>query len=86
MCFLCHIIHGFNSVCHADINFMTFILNYVPQSLFAFFVDVIVCHRGSLITGSSSGHLRLWSVVGVGEMRLPGENDVYVSFQLFFFS
>ena len=63
---------------------MTFILNYVPQSLFAFFVDVIVCHRGSLITGSSSGHLRLWSVVGVGEMRLPGENDVYVSFSFFF--
>ncbi|XP_046861047.1 WD repeat-containing protein 90-like [Xenia sp. Carnegie-2017] len=39
-------------------------------------IDVIVCHRGSLTTGSSSGHLRLWSVVGVGEMRLPGENDV----------
>ncbi|XP_046861004.1 WD repeat-containing protein 90-like [Xenia sp. Carnegie-2017] len=39
-------------------------------------IDVIVCHRGSLITGGSSGHLRLWSVVGVGEMRLPGENDI----------
>ena len=38
-----------------------------------FFPDVIFGHGGTLVVGSASGNLRLWSVVGVSEMRLPGE-------------
>ncbi|CAH3162897.1 unnamed protein product [Porites lobata] len=37
-------------------------------------IDLIMGHGGTLIAGSSSGNLRLWSVVGVSEMRLPGES------------
>ncbi|EDO36826.1 predicted protein, partial [Nematostella vectensis] len=38
-------------------------------------IVVLISHRGQLIAGSSGGNLRLWSVVGVAEMRLPGENN-----------
>lgn len=37
--------------------------------------DVLICHQGRLMTGSVGRNLRLWSVVGVGEMRLPGDNN-----------
>ena len=40
-------------------------------------------HGGTLIAGSSSGNLRLWSVVGVSEMRLPGESARYSSNNFF---
>ena len=30
-------------------------------------------HGGTLIAGSTTGNLRLWSTVEVNEMRLPGE-------------
>ena len=30
-------------------------------------------HGGNLMAGSTAGNLRLWSTVGVNEMRLPGE-------------
>ena len=32
-----------------------------------------MAHAGRLITGSSGRSLRVWSVVGVGELRLPGD-------------
>jgi len=28
------------------------------------------------VTGSTSNSLRLWSVVGVGEMKLPGDSNM----------
>ena len=35
---------------------------------------MITGHGGRLVVGSASGNLRLWSVVGVSEMRLPGDH------------
>ena len=37
--------------------------------------DVLISCRGRLITGGASHSLRLWSVVGIGEMRLPGDHN-----------
>ncbi|XP_067044850.1 WD repeat-containing protein 90-like isoform X1 [Acropora muricata] len=37
-------------------------------------IDMITGHGGRLVVGSASGNLRLWSVVGVSEMRLPGDH------------
>ncbi|XP_068672849.1 WD repeat-containing protein 90-like isoform X2 [Montipora foliosa] len=42
-------------------------------------IDVIIGHGGTLLVGSASGNLRLWSVVGVSEMRLPGETAARLS-------
>ncbi|WAQ96619.1 WDR90-like protein [Mya arenaria] len=36
-------------------------------------IGVIVCRGSLLLTGGVGRSLRVWSVVGVGEMRLPGE-------------
>ena len=36
---------------------------------------VLICRGGRLLTGSVGHNLRMWSVVGVGEMRLPGDNN-----------
>jgi len=36
---------------------------------------VLVCRGSLLLTGSDAGNLRIWSVVGVSEMRLPGERQ-----------
>lgn len=36
-------------------------------------IGVLMGHGGTLIAGSTTGNLRLWSTVGVNEMRLPGE-------------
>ena len=38
---------------------------------------MLVGYGGTLIAGSASGNLRLWSVVGVSEMRLPGDATRY---------
>ncbi|CAH1794798.1 unnamed protein product [Owenia fusiformis] len=35
-------------------------------------IDIVISRHGRLVTGSVGGHLKLWSVVGIGEMRLPG--------------
>ena len=37
------------------------------------FTDVIISRGNLLLTGSEGKNVRVWSVVGVGEMRLPGE-------------
>ncbi len=39
----------------------------------SFIPDILISRRGRLITGSAGHSLKLWSVVGVGEMKLPGE-------------
>ena len=36
---------------------------------------MLCCRGGRLVTGGASCNLRMWTVVGVGEMRLPGEQD-----------
>ena len=36
--------------------------------------DSLACRSGRLLTGSCGRNLRLWSVVGLPEMRLPGDN------------
>lgn len=36
--------------------------------------DVLISRGNLLLTGSVGKNLRVWSVVGVGEMKLPGEN------------
>ncbi|XP_053384270.1 WD repeat-containing protein 90-like isoform X2 [Mercenaria mercenaria] len=36
-------------------------------------IDVIINRGNLLLTGSEGKNVRVWSVVGVGEMRLPGE-------------
>lgn len=36
-------------------------------------IGMLMGYGGTLIAGSASGNLRLWSVVGVSEMRLPGD-------------
>ena len=38
---------------------------------------MLMGYGGTLIAGSASGNLRLWSVVGVSEMRLPGDATRY---------
>ncbi|XP_069124737.1 WD repeat-containing protein 90-like isoform X4 [Argopecten irradians] len=38
-------------------------------------IGALVCRGGRLLTGSTGRNLRMWSVVGVGEMRLPGEHN-----------
>ncbi|KAL3876292.1 hypothetical protein ACJMK2_034157, partial [Sinanodonta woodiana] len=38
-------------------------------------IDFLVCRGGQLLTGSKGRNLRMWSVVGVGEMRLPGDHN-----------
>ena len=48
-------------------------IRYFILILLQYFTDVIIGHGGTLLVGSASGNLRLWSVVGVSEMRLPGE-------------
>ncbi|EDV28238.1 uncharacterized protein TRIADDRAFT_20616 [Trichoplax adhaerens] len=35
-------------------------------------IGVIVCRGSRMVTGSCTNNLRLWSIVGIGEMRLPG--------------
>lgn len=37
------------------------------------FTGVLIGHGGTLMAGSITGNLRLWSTIGVNEMRLPGE-------------
>ena len=37
--------------------------------------DTLISHSGRLITGGAGRNLRLWSVVGVAEMKLPGDNN-----------
>lgn len=37
--------------------------------------DVMEGRGGRLITGSTGRTLKLWSVVGIGEMRLPGDTN-----------
>ena len=37
-------------------------------------IDVLITRGNQLLTGSVGKNLRVWSVVGVGEMRLPGEH------------
>lgn len=37
-------------------------------------IDVIMCRSGRLLTGSIGKNLRVWSIVGVGELKLPGEH------------
>ena len=34
----------------------------------------MISRGNQLLTGSVGKNVRIWSVVGVGEMRLPGEN------------
>ena len=41
---------------------------------FPVFAGLLCCHGGRLITGSAGGSVRLWSTVGVGELKLPGEH------------
>ncbi len=38
-------------------------------------VDVIVSKSGRLVTGGTGRSLRLWSAVGISELRLPGEHN-----------
>lgn len=38
-------------------------------------IDVLVSKAGRLVSGSASRSLKLWSVIGVGELRLPGDNN-----------
>ena len=38
-------------------------------------VGQLVSCGNCLLTGSVGQNVRLWSTVGVGEMRLPGENN-----------
>lgn len=33
-----------------------------------------MCRSGRLLTGSAGKNLRVWSVVGVGELKLPGDH------------
>ena len=37
-------------------------------------LDTLISRGNQLLTGSVGKNVRIWSVVGVGEMRLPGEN------------
>ena len=41
--------------------------------LFFSCTDILVCRGNQLLTGSYGKNLRVWSIVGVGEMKLPGE-------------
>ena len=36
--------------------------------------DTIISRGNQILTGSVGKNVRIWSVVGVGEMRLPGDN------------
>ncbi|KAJ8318923.1 hypothetical protein KUTeg_004014 [Tegillarca granosa] len=38
-------------------------------------IGVLACRGGRLLTGSTGKNLRIWSIVGVGEMKLPGEHQ-----------
>lgn len=40
-----------------------------------FFKDILVSRRGRLVTGGSGHSLRLWSVVGIGEMKMPSDSN-----------
>lgn len=37
-------------------------------------IDILVSRRGRLVTGGSGHSLRLWSVVGIGEMKMPSDS------------
>ncbi|XP_013393033.1 WD repeat-containing protein 90-like [Lingula anatina] len=37
-------------------------------------IGAVVCRSGRLVTGSVGHNLRLWSVVGIGELKLPGSH------------
>ena len=43
------------------------------------YLDVLISHAGRLITGSSGHSVKMWSVVGVEDMRLPGRNNTLAS-------
>lgn len=34
-----------------------------------------MCRSGRLLTGSVGKNLRVWSIVGVGELKLPGDHN-----------
>ena len=36
--------------------------------------DTLICRGNQILTGSVGKNVRIWSVVGVGEMRLPGDH------------
>lgn len=72
-------------ICRLEIS-MTYCLSYTYTGTKSFsgkhlintgnlFTGVLMGHGGTLLAGSTSGNLRLWSVVGVNEMRLPGESS-----------
>jgi len=48
------------------------LLNQMPCHEYSYFLylDILMSRRGRLITCSSGNHVRLWSVVNVGEMKL----------------
>ena len=33
-----------------------------------------MCRSGRLLTGSVGKNLRVWSIIGVGELKLPGDH------------
>ena len=37
--------------------------------------DILIGKGGRLVTGSSDKTIKMWSVVGVGELKLPGDNN-----------
>lgn len=50
------------------------LLHYILLHGIIAITDVVICRGNLLLTGSIGKNLRVWSVVGVGEMKLPGEN------------
>ena len=36
---------------------------------------MLISRSGRLVTGGANRSLKLWSVVGVGELKLPGESN-----------